>query len=55
MTDRIAFGADELRDLIVTAWNASATMEVGYPNAVPAGDFEAGKVADPYALLHSND
>jgi hypothetical protein len=55
MTERIAFGAGELRDLIVMAWNASASMEVGYPTAVPAADFEAGKVPDPYALLHSND
>lgn len=55
MTDRIAVGADELRDLIVMAWNASATMDVGYPTAAPAADFEAGKVADPYALLHGND
>jgi len=55
MTERIAVGADELRDLIVMAWNASARMDVGYPAGAPAADFEAGRVADPYALLHSND
>ena len=55
MTERIAVGADELRDLIVMAWNASAQMEVGYPTPAPAADFEAGKVADPFVLLHSND
>ena len=30
-TERVAAGADELRDLILSAWNASATMSVGYP------------------------
>ena len=55
MTARIAVGAGELRDLIVMAWKASGKMSVGYPTAVPAEDFEAGKVADPYGLLHSND
>ena len=55
MTDRIAAGADELRDLVLMAWTASAMMEIGYPTATPAADFEAGKVADPYALLHGND
>ncbi|HVY33137.1 MAG TPA: S1/P1 Nuclease [Caulobacteraceae bacterium] len=55
MTDRIAAGAGELRDLTVMAWQASSAMSVGYPTALPAADFEAGKVADPYALLHSND
>ena len=55
MTDRIAAASAELRDMIVDAWNASARMSVGYPSAVPASDFEAGKVADPYLLLHSND
>jgi hypothetical protein len=55
MTDRIAVGAEEVRDMIVDAWNASSRMSVGYPSPVPAADFEAGKVADPYLLLHSND
>ncbi len=55
MTDRIAVGAGELRDLTLMAWQASGPMTVGYPTAVPAADFEAGKVADSYALLHSND
>ena len=55
MTGRIAFGASQLRDLIVDAWNASGAMIVGYPKALPATDFEAGKVGDIYDSLHSND
>jgi hypothetical protein len=55
MTDRIAFGADELRDLIVMAWTASASMGVGYPSTITAADVEAGKVADPYLMLHGDD
>ncbi|HUO22666.1 MAG TPA: S1/P1 Nuclease [Caulobacteraceae bacterium] len=55
MTGRIAAAASEMRDMIEQAWNASASMSVGYPTALPASDFEAGKVADPYLLLHSND
>jgi hypothetical protein len=55
MTGRIAVAAGELRDLIVLAWRASGAMTVGYPQALPATDFEAGKVADPYAALHSTD
>jgi hypothetical protein len=51
MTNRIALAASELRDLIVTAWNVSAHMSVGYPGQ-PVADFETGKVLDPYALLH---
>ena len=55
ITGRVAFGAQTLRDMIIEAWNASGRMGVGYPNAPPAADFEAGKVADIYGLLHSND
>ena len=54
LTARIAVGANELRDLIVQAWNASARMSVGYPGA-PAADFEAGKVPDAYTLLHGTN
>jgi hypothetical protein len=55
LTDRIAFGASALRDLVVKAWSASAAMSVGYPAPATAADFEAGKVADPYEMLHGDD
>jgi hypothetical protein len=41
---RLADGAAELRDLIVDAWNASATVKVGYPNAITPSDAEGGTV-----------
>ena len=50
---RLAAGASELRDLIVDAWRASATMSVGYPAITPA-DVEAGRV-DPYGPLFGED
>ena len=40
-TERLAVGASELRDHIVEAWRASATVKVGWP-AVSVADFEAG-------------
>jgi hypothetical protein len=51
MTDRIAEGASELRDLVIAAWNASGAMTVGYPG-VAALDVEAGKAGDAYELLY---
>ena len=51
--DRLAAGANMLRDLVVDAWTASATMSVGYPPILPA-DVEAGKV-DPYGPLYGED
>jgi hypothetical protein len=51
VTARVADGAAELRDLIVTAWNASGKMTVGYPG-VAAADVEAGKAGDAYDLLY---
>lgn len=52
---RIAVGASELRDLIVEAWQVSATQTLGYkPNAVSVADVVAGK-ADPYAMLYGID
>jgi hypothetical protein len=54
MTERIAEGAAELRDLVVDAWNASGKMTVGYPGA-PAADVEAGKAGDAYDLLYGVD
>ena len=50
---QIAAGAAELRDLIVAAWNASATGTVGYP-PTPVGQVEAGR-ADAYTLLYGDD
>jgi hypothetical protein len=55
LTERIAVGADELRDMIVDAWNASDRVSIGYPTPVVAADVEAGKAGDPYLLLHGND
>ena len=52
-TARIAEGAAELRDLIVEAWNASATGTVGYP-PTPVGQIEAGQ-AEAYSLLYGDD
>jgi len=53
-TERIAAGADELRDLIVMAWRASAQGEVGWKPAYKVSDIEAGKV-DPYESLFGVD
>ncbi|HEY2177269.1 MAG TPA: S1/P1 Nuclease [Caulobacteraceae bacterium] len=50
---RLAAGADELRDLIIDAWRASAGGEVGYP-AVRVSDVIAGKV-DPTDSLYGLD
>ena len=51
--ERIVAGVDELRDMVVDAWNASATGTVGYPSTSVA-DIEAGK-ADAYAVLYGSD
>jgi hypothetical protein len=51
--ERLAAGADELRDLIEIAWRASEAGEVGYP-PVSVADVEAGKV-DPYDALFGID
>ena len=50
---RLAAGADELRDLIVDAWKASAAGEVGYP-ALKVRDVLGGGV-DPYDSLYGLD
>jgi hypothetical protein len=47
---RLAEGAAMLRDLVVDAWEASATSRLGYNPTVPLADIEAGKV-DPLPLL----
>ncbi len=51
--ERLAAGASQLRDMVVDAWRASATVSVGYPPAQPA-DIEAGK-ADAYSGLYGPD
>lgn len=52
-TVRLAAGATELRDLVVEAWRAAATAQVGWP-AVSVADVEAGKV-DPFDALYGVD
>lgn len=47
--ERLAAGADELRDLIVLAWRVSAQGDAGWP-AAKVADVEAGRV-DPYDSL----
>jgi len=51
--DQLARGAAELRDLIVEAWRASATEEVGWRPVQPA-DVAAGRV-DPFPSLYGTD
>jgi hypothetical protein len=49
VTQQLALGVAELRDMIVDAWHESDKQSVGYP-PVEVSDVEAGK-ADPYAEL----
>jgi hypothetical protein len=51
---RLAEGASEVRDLVVSAWNASDGMNVGYP-VQPLADVLAGKAGDGYDLLYGKD
>jgi len=51
ITRQVALGAASLRDAVLDAWRDSKTMGVGYP-ATPYDDFVAGKVSDPWTLLH---
>jgi hypothetical protein len=50
---RLAAGADELRDEIIDAWRASAQGSVGYPE-LKVRDILAGKV-DPFDSLYGLD
>ncbi len=50
---RVAAGADELRDMIVDAWHASADAKIGYPQ-VAVKDVEAGTV-DALGSLQGED
>lgn len=52
-TARLAEGASELRDLIVEAWRASATANVGW-KPIAVQDVLSGKV-NPYVALSSVD
>ena len=52
-TDRLAAGASELRDMIVSAWAASTRGTVGWPVA-RVDDVLAGKV-DPFDSLYGKD
>lgn len=51
-TDRLAVGASELRDMVVSAWRASANATVGWP-VLRVQDVLAGK--DPYDSLYGKD
>ncbi len=53
MLDRVAAGAQALRDLTSEAWLASATRKVGYP-AQPVADIEAGTIV-PTRKISGND
>jgi hypothetical protein len=50
---RLAAGASALRDVIFTAWRASASGRAGWP-AISVADVEAGKL-DPYDSLYGVD
>lgn len=51
--ERLASGAGELRDLIVLAWRASATVSIGWPS-VKVAEVEAG-TADPWLAMIGRD
>lgn len=52
-TERLAVGASELRDMIVSAWRGSQSVTVGWP-VVRVDDVLAGKV-DPWDSLYGKD
>jgi hypothetical protein len=51
--ERLAAGADELRDLVVAAWTASADASVGYPPITVQQVVKDG--IDPYDALYGED
>lgn len=53
VTERLAAGASELRDLIVLSWRESATASIGWP-AVKVAEVEAGTV-DPWVSMIGED
>lgn len=54
IAERLAAGSAELRDLVVDAWRASATMRFGYRPDMSIEDIASGK-ADPWADLYGKD
>jgi hypothetical protein len=52
---RLADGAAELRDLIVEAWYASATLKVGYPHGITPADVSAGLAVPTRADVDSSE
>ena len=53
-TVRIAAGAAEVRDLVTTAWQASASAKIGYTAPIDAADVSSGK-ADAWDALYGDD
>jgi len=54
INERLAVGSAQLRDMIVDAWRASATMRFGYRPDMTLQDVESGK-ADPWLDLYGKD
>lgn len=53
VTERLAAGAGELRDFIVSSWRASATASIGWP-AVKVNEVEA-RTVDPWVSMVGED
>jgi hypothetical protein len=53
VTERLAAGASELRDLIILSWRESGTASIGWP-AVKVAEVEAGTV-DPWVSMIGED
>ena len=53
VTERLAAGASELRDLIILSWRESGTASIGWP-AVKVAEVEAGAV-DPWTSMIGED
>jgi hypothetical protein len=53
-TERVAAGAAEVRDLVTTAWAASATAKIGYTQPIDLADVSSGK-ADAWNALYGDD
>jgi hypothetical protein len=51
--ERLAFGASELRDMIVDAWRASVDLSVGFP-PVPLSGIVTGRI-NPYVAMRAAD
>lgn len=52
-TERLAAGASELRDMIATAWRASADASIGWP-AVKVAEVQSG-ATDPWLAMYGED